>query len=94
MSTRGTFTQLTELLQQNARTIKENETLINPMVNPNLGRSKQTLDSPVLVPAPHGHKPNHSVMNTYGTNNSSQKQITSLHGQNSQREMPYNNYTT
>jgi hypothetical protein len=34
------------------------------MVNPNIGRSKQTLDPPVLVPAAIGHKPHHSVMNT------------------------------
>jgi hypothetical protein len=58
------FAALTELLQQNVKTIKENENLINQMVNPNIGRSKQTLDPPVLVPAPIGHKPHHSVMNT------------------------------
>ncbi len=58
------FAALTDLLQQNVRTIKENETLISQMVNPNIGRSKQTLDPPVLVPAPDGHKPHHSVMNT------------------------------
>jgi hypothetical protein len=34
------------------------------MVNPNLGRSKQTPDPPLLAPAPHGHNPHHSVMNT------------------------------
>ncbi len=58
------FAQLTELLQQNVKTIKENETLINQMVNPKLERSKQTLDPTVLVPEPHGHKPHHSVMYT------------------------------
>jgi hypothetical protein len=49
------FAQLTEPLQQNVRTIKENETLINQMVNPILGSSKQTLDPPILAPAPHGN---------------------------------------
>jgi hypothetical protein len=58
------FAALTDLLQQNVRTIKENKTLISQMVNPNIGRSKQTLDLPVLVPAPIGHKPHHLVMNT------------------------------
>ena len=64
LSQAAAFAVLTKILQQNVRTIKENKTLINQMVNTNIGRSKQTLDPPVLVPAPIGHKPDHSVMNT------------------------------
>ena len=58
------FESLSTLLQQNVQKITENENLVNQMVNPNIGRSKQTLEPPEYVVAPLAHRPHYSVMQT------------------------------
>ena len=53
---------LTSLLETNTKTINSNEKILQQMVNPNIGKSKQSLDFPIFEETPARHVRHYSVM--------------------------------
>ncbi len=58
------FNNITELLKTHAVKIQRNEAMLGRLINPQVGKSKQTLDPPVIRAPPHDYRRHHTVMQT------------------------------
>ena len=58
------FEKLTNVIANSIASIRQNELIHGQMINPNVGKSKQTLDAPTILRAPADYRRHHTVMQT------------------------------
>ena len=58
------FTKLTNVIASSIESIRQNELILGQMINPNVGKSKQSLDAPTILRAPADYRRHHTVMQT------------------------------